>query len=84
MRDDKESEVYESHVESFYVATEKPEPSIRELAKIVPQENLQESPTAPDSKVESELAESQHQTDTRYQESDLYLSSDRSLSQKPS
>jgi hypothetical protein len=84
MRDDEDSERYESQVESLHVASEKPEPSVRELAKIAPQGNLQESITAPDSKVESELAESQHQTDSQHQDSDRYLSSDRSLSQKPS
>jgi hypothetical protein len=84
MRDDKYSELYESQVESLYVATEKPEPSVRELAKIAPQDNLQESIVCPHSKVESEIAESRHQTETQPHDSDRYLSSDRSLSQKPS
>jgi hypothetical protein len=58
MRDDKDSEPYESQIKSLYVATENPEPSVRELAKIAPQDNLQESIAGPQSKFESELAES--------------------------
>lgn len=84
LRDDKDSERYESQVESSYVATEKPEPSVREIANIAPQDNLQESIAGPLSKVESELTESRHQTETQPLDSEPYLSSDRSLSQKPS